>query len=141
MLGIVRTTKQTTQNERQIMIARYTSQASLFGIPLIAIASGPDTTRGERFGHARGIIALGDVATGVVACGAVARGVVAVGGVSLGVISSSGGLAVGAVACGGLAFGGLAVGGLAVGVMAVGGLAIGIVKAVGGFSILLKHLL
>ena len=66
------------------MFTQYTSQASLFGVPLIAIASGPDKPFGERIGHARGIIALSDIASGVVACGTIARGVIDVGTVGIG---------------------------------------------------------
>ena len=46
------------------MSVRYTSQNTFFGIPIIAIAYGADLNNGERFGHAKGIIAVGDVATG-----------------------------------------------------------------------------
>lgn len=63
------------------MIMRYTSQSSLFGVPLVAIASRPDKALGERIGHARGIIALSDIASEVVACGTIARGAIAVGAV------------------------------------------------------------
>ena len=111
------------------------SQATLFGLPLVSIAIGPDPDQGESRGHARGIIAIGDIATGVLAVGGVARGGFAIGGVALGVIAlggcalslllAVGGAAVGLLALGGVAIGGIAVGGSAVGVVAIGGFAVG----------------
>ena len=55
---------------------RYQSDASLFGWPVLSIATGP--APGEKRGHARGIIAIGDRATGLLAIGGQARGIVAV---------------------------------------------------------------
>ena len=49
---------------------RYRSSLTFAEVPLLAIAVGPDPERGELRGHAKGIIALGDIATGVVALGA-----------------------------------------------------------------------
>jgi hypothetical protein len=104
-------------------------------IPFYDIALGPDLERGEIRGHAKGIIAIGDIATGVVALGGLARGVVAFGGLALGlfsfgglsvgVLSAFGGLAIGALALGGGAVGGVAVGGGAAGYYACGGGAVG----------------
>lgn len=104
-------------------------------IPFYDIALGPDFTRGEVRGHARGILALGDMAKGVVAVGGLARGVVALGGLaaglisfgglSLGVLIAAGGLAIGSFAFGGGAAGGVAVGGGAAGYYACGGGAAG----------------
>lgn len=94
-------------------------------IPFYDIAVGPDPSRGEIRGHAKGIIAIGDIATGVLALGGLARGFVAIGGATLGLVSL-GGLSVGVLAAvGGLAIGGVAFGGAAVGCVAVGGGAIG----------------
>jgi hypothetical protein len=92
----------------------------LAGLPFYDIAMGPDPSRGERMGHARGFIAIGDMATGVIAAGGFARGVLAVGGCAVGVLSF-GGLSIGALA----AFGGLAIGGIAFGGGALGGVALG----------------
>lgn len=104
---------------------RWRSRAKLFGWPVIDIAFGPHGT--EMRGKARGIIAIGDMATGGVAMGGAARGIIAVGGVAFGVCAA-GGMAVGLfTACGGLAIGGVAAGGGAVGVLASGGGAAGIV--------------
>jgi len=104
-------------------------------IPFYDIAVGPDLGRGELRGHAKGIIAIGDLATGFLALGGLARGVIALGGLaaglvsfgglSLGVLSAVGGLAIGGLALGGGAVGGVAVGGGAAGYYACGGGAVG----------------
>jgi len=100
-------------------------------IPFYDVAIGPDWSRGQVRGHAKGIFAVGDIATGLVALGGIARGGLAVGGlsiglftvggVSLGVLLAAGGLAIGGLALGGGALGGAAVGGGAVGRYACGG--------------------
>ena len=43
---------------------RYRSALTLGDIPVLAIATGPDPDKGEFRGHARGIVAIGDMATG-----------------------------------------------------------------------------
>src|SRR5690348_14307989 len=110
---------------------RYQSKAKIFGVPVVSIAVGPHGR--ELRGHARGLIAIGDIATGGIAVGGISRGVVAVGGVAIGVCSF-GGLSVGLLgAIGGQAISaGIAVGGLAVGTVAVGGGAVGIFAQGGG---------
>lgn len=98
---------------------------SIADMPLYEISLGSDPGRRQLRGHARGIIAIGDVASGVIAIGGYARGIVAIGGLAAGIVSF-GGLSVGLLgAIGGLAFGGLALGGAAVGGVAVGGSAVG----------------
>jgi hypothetical protein len=114
---------------------RYRSAAGLGDVPFLAIAVGPDPEKGEVRGHAKGIIAIGDIATGVVALGGLARGLVAIGGLavggltigglSIGLLAAAGGLAIGSLAVGGAAVGGVAVGGGAAGYYASGGGAIG----------------
>ncbi len=104
---------------------RRQSSRKLWGLPLWSIAVGPDLERGERRGHARGIFALGDVATGYFACGGVARGVFAIGGLAIGLFAIGGGAVGLLVALGGGAIGGLACGGGAMGAIAIGGSACG----------------
>jgi len=111
---------------------RKRSSRYFWGLPLYDIAMGPDPEKGELRGHARGIIAVGDLATGVLAVGGLARGIIAVGGLALGLLASVGGVCVGALALGGLAVGGIAVGGAAVGVVAIGGGAAGYYALGGG---------
>ena len=105
------------------------------GLPLYDIAIGPDPERGELRGHAKGVLAFGDLATGIVALGGLARGVVAfgglaagilsIGGLSIGLLLAVGGAAIGSIALGGGAAGGVAIGGAAAGRYACGGTAFG----------------
>jgi hypothetical protein len=111
---------------------RYQSALEWGGLPVLAIASGPDPAAGEFRGHARGIVAIGDVATGVLAIGGLARGLVAFGGLAIGGLTF-GGLSIGAFAAvGGLAVGSLAFGGGAIGWTAMGGGAAGAYACGGG---------
>ena len=110
---------------------RRRSSATFAGLPIFDLAWGPDIERNEMRGHAKGIIAVGDIATGVLAIGGIVRGIVAIGGLAFGVLSF-GGLSIGVGAIGGLALGGLALGGGAVGGAAIGGGAIGYYACGGG---------
>ena len=47
------------------MGVRWTSSATILEYPLVCIALGPDLASNEARGHARGIIAIGDIATGL----------------------------------------------------------------------------
>ncbi|WAC18275.1 protein kinase [Luteolibacter sp. SL250] len=100
------------------------SKATLFGLPLLHVTSGPDPETGqERI--AKGIIAIGGRARGVLAIGGTAFGFIAMGGFATGVISF-GGFATGLFAFGGLSAGLVgALGGMAVAPVAVGGAALG----------------
>ena len=116
-----------------VMSYYYTSSKQIFGLPLLSIAFGPHPTSGKKQGHARGVLAIGDVSTGIVACGGIARGFIACGGVSLGFVST-GGVSIGALSVGGTAVGALAIGGVAAGLHAIGGVAFGIFSALGGIA-------
>jgi len=117
---------------RAYRAVRARARWQLAGLPFYDIAFGPDPSRGEIRGHARGFIALGDIATGVIAAGGLARGILAVGGCAVGFITF-GGLSVGALlAVGGLAIGGAAFGGGAIGGVAMGGGAAGYYACGGG---------
>ena len=109
---------------------RKRSEAEVLGLPLWEIAMGPDPEKDEIRGHAKAIIAIGDLATGFLAIGGCARGVIALGGLAIGAIALGGGaigalLAVGGAAVGGVAFGGAAAGGIAGGGGAAGYYAFG----------------
>lgn len=109
----------------------YRSKTTVFGWPLVHIATGLDPMTGRKR-VAKGIIAIGDMAIGGLAFGGGAVGVFAVGGAAIGLFSF-GGLAIGLlVALGGGAIGGLAVGGGAIGFIAVGGGAFGYYATGGG---------
>jgi hypothetical protein len=111
---------------------RRQSARKFCGLPLWAIAIGPDWEREEMRGHARGIFAFGDIATGWFAFGGLARGFLAFGGLAIGLLAF-GGLAIGIlVAVGGAAIGGLALGGGAIGGAAIGGGACGYYALGGG---------
>ncbi len=109
----------------------YRSKTTVFGWPLIHIASGIDPATGRKR-IAKGIIAIGDMAIGGLAFGGCSIGIFSIGGMALGVFSF-GGMAIALlVALGGGAIGGLAVGGGAIGVIAIGGAAIGYYATGGG---------
>lgn len=121
-----------TRSVRGGRSVRARARWQLAGLPFYDIAFGPDPSRGEMRGHARGFIALGDIATGVIAAGGLARGLLAVGGCAVGLVTF-GGLSVGALlATGGLAIGGVAFGGGAIGGVAIGGGAAGYYACGGG---------
>jgi hypothetical protein len=119
----------------RIRSVRKQSEYVFLGLPLYSVALGPDLAKGEMRGHAKGVLAIGDMATGIVAFGGFAMGVIAVGGLALGLITlgglsigvllAVGGVAIGAVACGGGALGWVAIGGAAVGYYAAAGAAYG----------------
>ncbi len=111
---------------------RYTSAASLGGIPLVSVALGPDLANNEWRGHARGVIAIGDIASGGIAIGGLAVGGISIGGLAIGLVSL-GGLALGLwLAAGGAAVGNTALGGAAIGRVAIGGGAAGEYACGGG---------
>jgi hypothetical protein len=121
-----------------VQSVRKRSERMIGNWPLYEVAIGPDLERGEMRGHARGIIAVGDIATGVLALGGIARGVIAIGGLSVGLVGI-GGCTIGlAAAVGGVALGGVVLGGVAIGAWAFGGLAIGL-WACGGEAIALMR--
>ena len=93
------------------MAVRWSTSATFLGMPMVAIALGPDPASNEVRGHARGFIAIGDMATGVIALGGLSRGVIALGGLAVGFVAF-GGLGIGLAAFAGLAIGGLAFGAL-----------------------------
>jgi len=101
---------------------RYQSDATLFGLPVLCIALGPDPATEQKRGNAKGIIAIGDTA----------RGGIAIGGVSFGLVTAMGGWAMGGLAVGGASVGAIAVGGVAGGYVAKGGGAFGVYANGGG---------
>ena len=107
----------------------YVSKTRLFGMPLVHVNFGLGVYR------AKGVIAIGNVATGFVSLGLVSVGLVSLGVVAVGLLAfgtlalalllGAGAIALGALAFGGIAVGVLAFGGLTVGYIAVGGMAVG----------------
>ena len=103
----------------------YKSKRTLFGLPLVHINCGPGVH------WARGIIAVGDIATGFVALGGIAVGLVSLGALSLGLLLALGALSVGVISVGGFALGLTAWGGFAFGLLSVGGISFGVYAAGG----------
>ena len=103
----------------------YKSKRTLFGLPLVHINCGPGIH------WARGIIAIGDIATGLVAMGGIAVGLVGLGALSLGLLLALGALTAGIISIGGVALGLFTLGGVAVGWLSVGGISCGVYAAGG----------
>ncbi len=103
----------------------YKSKRTLFGLPLVHV------NIGNRNHWARGIIAIGNIATGFVALGGIAAGLLSLGAVSFGLLLALGAVTLGVVSVGGVAIGLLAWGGIALGYLAVGGCAVGVYAAGG----------
>lgn len=106
----------------------YKSKTTVLGVPLVHIHFGFGLCR------AKGIIALGNIATGVVALGGLCVGLLSVGGFALGLLALGGGAIGLLLALGGFALGLLALGGICVGVFSVGGIAIG-AYSIGGVAL------
>ncbi len=106
----------------------YKSKRTLWGLPLVHINL---SQRGLTW--ARGIIAIGNVATGVVAIGCFAAGLFSLGAICLGLLALAG-MAMGVFALGGISLGFIAVGGCALGYLAIGGSAVG-TYAAGGAAV------
>ena len=104
----------------------YKSKREWLGMPLVHI------NVGFRMRKARGVFAVGGIASGIVTVGAISLGVVSFGALSAGVVAF-GAAALGLFAFGGFALGALAIGGIALGLVAIGGLASG-VYAIGGLA-------
>ena len=66
---------------------RKRSASRLGDLPFYEVAIGPDPDRGELRGHAKAVIAIGDIATGLLAVGGWARGILAIGGLATGLVS------------------------------------------------------
>lgn len=115
-----------TLSFREQMHYEYKSRKTFKGLPLVHINFGLGLY------HAKGVIAIGNIATGLVSFGIISVGLLTFGLLSIALIAlgnfSLGVLAFGAVALGLVAFGGLAVGGFAVGGCALG------VYAIGGYA-------
>lgn len=107
-----------------VPLFEYKSSRTLFGLPLVHICWGLGICR------AKGVVAMGNVATGLLAVGGLSAGLISAGGLSFGLLAL-GGIAGGAAALGGLALGLLAFGGCAIGLLAIGGCAVGLYAAGG----------
>jgi hypothetical protein len=107
-------------------VMEYRSQHVWGDLPVVHVSVGGRQADGRyRLGRARGVIALGDVATGLVAVGGVAIGLFSVGGVAVGLVAL-GAVVIGLVAVGAVAIGLVAAGAVAIGLTAVGAVTFGL---------------
>lgn len=106
----------------------YKSKHELFGLPLVHI-----NLRDKGFCRAKGILAIGNIATGFVSLGAISAGLLSLGALTAGLLST-GAISIGLIALGGIAIGRIAIGGVAIGIYAIGGCAIGARVAVGDYA-------
>lgn len=115
----------------------YKSKATLLGVPLLHINIGTGNYR------AKGIVAIGNIATGVVSLGFMSFGVLSLGLLSLGLLAlgvfavglgAAGAFAVGILAAGAMSAGWIALGGVAAGEYAIGGAAWASDIAIGGYA-------
>jgi len=105
----------------------YKSKREIKGVPFVHVNIGLGLYK------AKGVIAIGNIATGVVAIGVIAKGIIAIGSLAIGVFAL-GAFALGLAAVAGVALGGIAIGGVAIGYLVIGGVAIG-VYALGGYAV------
>lgn len=103
----------------------YKSKRTLFDLPLVHINVGRGMHR------AKGIIAIGTIATGFISIGVLSFGLISIGALCLGILLSLGAFSLGTVSIGGIAAGIISLGGVSLGVFSVGGLSWGI-YSVGG---------
>lgn len=112
----------------------YVSRTKLFGLPLVHINIGHGVYR------AKGVIAIGTIATGLISIGIFSLGLISIGvlcagllalGVLTGGFFSIGAISFGIIAMGAVAIGLMSFGALSVGMFAFGGLSIGGYLAVG----------
>ncbi|MDE6408188.1 MAG: helix-turn-helix domain-containing protein [Anaeroplasmataceae bacterium] len=119
-------------------VYEYVSQRKVFSLPLVHIHFGPGLYR------AKGIIAIGNIATGfisvgLVSCGLISLGVIALGLISwacfsLGLLLGFGAFSIGSLAFGGIAIGFFSFGGVSMGLYSFGGCAIAKNIACGGYA-------
>lgn len=96
----------------------YKSKRTLFGLPLVHVNVGFGLYR------AKGIVAIGTIATGLLSIGAISAGLLSIGAMGVGLIALCA-MALGVVALGSVAIGVFALGALAIGLFAYGALAVG----------------
>lgn len=107
----------------------YVSERTLWGLPLVHVHLSE-----QGLAWAKGIIAIGNVATGLVSVGILSAGLASLGVISLGLLLSIGCVAAGIVSLGCFAFGWLALGAITFGRYAMGGIAVASRIAVGGVA-------
>ena len=122
----------------KIKVYEYVSKKKVFGVPLVHVHFGLGLYR------AKGIIAIGNIATGIVSIGFISIGLISLGllalglfswaCLSLGLLGALGAISIGAFAFGGVAIGLISFGGLSIGLYSFGGCAIAKNIAYGGYA-------
>ncbi len=117
----------------------YKSERTLFGLPLVHI------NIGLGFRRAKGILAIGNIATGYLSIGLISMGFVSLGFIGLGLISiatlgagllfSVGAIAAGLVAVGAIALGVFTLGALSIGMFSLGACSIASHIAIGDYAV------
>jgi len=98
----------------------YKSKRSLFGLPLVHINVGIGAKR------AKGVLAIGNIATGILSIGLVSMGLISIGLLSLGLIGL-GTFAIGLLlAIGAISIGTFSIGAIAIGVFSLGAVSVGV---------------
>ena len=105
---------------RFILDYEYKSKRTLFGLPLVHINTGWGVKR------AKGILAIGNIATGIFSIGLLSIGLFSLGVLALGLFLALGVFSVGALSLGSIAIGGFALGAIAIGYIAMGAVSIGV---------------
>lgn len=116
----------------------YKSPKTLFGLPLVHIHFGYGLKK------AKGIIAIGNIASGVISIGLLSKGILAFGLLSMGIISigclslglllALGSISVGIFSVGAVAVGIFSLGALSVGMFSTGAIAVGSHIAIGDYA-------
>jgi len=116
-------------------VYEYKSKKTLLGLPLVHINVG----RGIK--KAKGIIAIGNIATGVISIGLIAQGGLAIGllslgflgigTLSLGLLLAIGAISIGTISIGAIAIGILTLGAVSIGMFSVGALSVASHVAIG----------
>jgi hypothetical protein len=117
----------------------FKTKTKLFGLPLIHIKVRKIRGYGNKYGIAKGIIAIGDYASGVIAIGGFCYGVICIGGYCLGIIPI-GGLCAGLISLGGFSLGLASFGGFAAGIWSLGGFSAGIYTLGGAIAVGMKSI-
>jgi hypothetical protein len=105
--------------------SEFTSNKTMFGLPLIHFTRGKCPETGRRI-VAKGIIAVGRIAVGVLAIGHASFGILAIGQLALGLLFGLGQASSGMIAVGQLALGGyFGIGQIATGMIAIAQFGIG----------------
>ena len=81
-MGIISSIKEISKQWNSGRSIRWESKIKIISRPLVAIAWGPDANGDSNLGHAKGILAIGQVASGIIAIGLISYGFISIGLIS-----------------------------------------------------------